>query len=173
MNKKYIIDEKKKQELIAARNANKNKNVDKRLRALILRAEGKRNAQIAEMTEYNASYVSQLVSIYCNEGLAAIVENHYTGNHRNLSFDEEEELLQPFKEAAMAGKIVEVGEIKLEYEKAIGRSLDSSHGQIYYVLERHGWRKVMPRSKHPNKASEEEIESSKKLTMRWTAPLTR
>ena len=31
------------------------------------------------------------------------------------------------------------------------------------VLERHGWRKVMPRSKHPQKASDEAIEASKKI----------
>ncbi|MBR6825825.1 MAG: winged helix-turn-helix domain-containing protein [Oscillospiraceae bacterium] len=29
-----------------------------------------------------------------------------------------------------------------------------SKTQIYYVLHRHGWRKVMPRSKHPQEASE-------------------
>ncbi|MDE7249890.1 MAG: winged helix-turn-helix domain-containing protein, partial [Lachnospiraceae bacterium] len=33
---------------------------------------------------------------------------------------------------------------------------------IYCVLKRHGWRKVMPRSRHPKKASEEVIETSKK-----------
>ncbi|MCI8758540.1 MAG: winged helix-turn-helix domain-containing protein [Oscillospiraceae bacterium] len=37
--------------------------------------------------------------------------------------------------------------------------------QIYCVLHRHGWRKVMPRSKHPKKASEDEIAASKKLTL--------
>ena len=30
------------------------------------------------------------------------------------------------------------------------------------VQKRHNWRKVMPRSKHPQKADEEEIEASKK-----------
>ena len=44
--------------------------------------------------------------------------------------------------------------------KGIGHSIGTS--QIYYVLHRHGWRKVMPRSRHPKKASEEVIETSKK-----------
>jgi len=39
-----------------------------------------------------------------------------------------------------------------------------SSGQIYRVLHRHDWRKVMPRSRHPKKASEEVIATSKKLT---------
>ncbi|MBR4040361.1 MAG: winged helix-turn-helix domain-containing protein [Clostridia bacterium] len=38
-----------------------------------------------------------------------------------------------------------------------------SDTQIYYVLHRHGWRKIMPRSRHPKKASEEAIEASKNL----------
>ncbi len=33
------------------------------------------------------------------------------------------------------------------------------------VLKRKGWRKVMPRSKHPKKASPEAIEASKKLKL--------
>ncbi|WP_414153386.1 winged helix-turn-helix domain-containing protein [Peptoniphilus sp.] len=35
---------------------------------------------------------------------------------------------------------------------------------MYRVLKRHGFRKIMPRSKHPKKASKEVIETSKKLT---------
>jgi len=37
--------------------------------------------------------------------------------------------------------------------------------QVYRVLHRHGWRKVMPRSKYPKKASEEVIETSKKINI--------
>ena len=47
------------------------------------------------------------------------------------------------------------------YEEKVGHPIGNS--QIYRVLHRHNWRKVMPRSKHPNKASEEVIEASKKL----------
>lgn len=68
-------------------------------------------------------------------------------------------------ESAQAGQLVEVSAILRAYEEKTGRTLEKSHGQIYYVLKRHGWRKVMPRSKHPNKASDEVIEASKKLTL--------
>jgi hypothetical protein len=44
--------------------------------------------------------------------------------------------------------------------------LENSHGQIYRVLERHGWRTVMPRSQHPDKASEEEIALAKNKILR-------
>ena len=79
-----------------------------------------------------------------------------------MAEEEEAALLEPYREKAEQGQIVEVSEIKASYEQAVGHTIGGS--QIYYVLHRNGWRKVMPRSKHPKKASEEVIASSKKLT---------
>lgn len=162
MPKRYQISEEQVAELEAARAANKDKNVENRIKALVLRAQGKKLTQIAEMTEYHPAYVSKLVSIYCNQGLPAIIENHYAGNRRNMSFTEEATFLSEYKKLAEQGQIIEVGVIKKAYEEKVGHTIGK--GQIYRVLERHGWRKVMPRSKHPNKASDEAIEASKKLT---------
>ena len=163
MPKRYQMNEEQVKEIKEARKENKDKNVEKRLKVLLLHAEGKKREKIAEMTGFVKSYISELVSKYCNKGISSIINNHYHGNHRNMSFAEEEALLGPFMEAAEAGQIVEVSGIRQAYEEATGRSLENNRGQIYNVLHRHGWRKVMPRSKHPNKASEEAIEASKKL----------
>jgi len=162
VTKKYQITEEQQAELETARKTNKNKNVDNRLRALILRAKGARNKEIGEKCDLHPSYVSQLVSIYCNQGIRAITENHYSGNRRNMSVSEEAAFLAGYKEQAEQGQIVEVTAIKKAYEKRVGHSIGGS--QIYRVLHRQEWRKVMPRSKHPNKASDEAIEASKKLT---------
>ena len=86
-----------------------------------------------------------------------------------MSYDEEEAFLTDYKKLAERGQLVEVSAIKQAYEEKVGHSIGK--GQIYRVLHRHGWRKVMPRSKHPNKASDEAIEASKKLTLRQTTPL--
>ena len=80
-----------------------------------------------------------------------------------MSIEEEREQLEPFKIKVAAGQIAEVGEIPAAYETKLGRPV-GSNSRIYYVLKRHGWHKVPPRSKHPNEASNEEIEASKKLT---------
>ena len=162
MGKAYQITREQKAELEKARKSNQGKQVEKRLRALIMRAEGKTNAEIGSACEYHPSYVSQLVSTYCNEGISAIVENHYRGNRRNMSLAEEEAFISEYKDLAERGQIIEVGAIKAAYEAKVGHTIGG--GQIYNVLARQGWRKVMPRSKHPKKASEEEIASSKKLT---------
>ena len=107
--------------------------------------------------------ISQWVSDYCNIGIESLLGGKYGGNRRNMTFAEEEIFLAGFKKMAETGKLVEVSEIKKAYEEKVGHKIGK--GQIYRVLKRHKWRKVMPRSKHPNKASDEEIESSKKLTL--------
>ena len=80
-----------------------------------------------------------------------------------MTLEEETAWLEPFREKAKKGQIVEVSEIKASYEQAVGHTIGGS--QIYYVLHRNGWRKVMPRSQHPKKADKEVIEASKKLTL--------
>lgn len=160
--KKYAFTHEEKQEIKAAREKNRDKNVEKRLEALEMRAEGHRNKEISEKTGFHTQYITVLVSRYKNNGLASITENHYHGNRRNLSYAEEEALLEPFRRDADAGKKVSVRDIEAAYREAVGHSIGTS--QIYYVLHRHGWRKVMPRSKHPRKASDEAIEASKKIT---------
>ena len=164
MPKRYQMGETEVEELREARKTNRNKNVERRLKSLLMRAEGKSYEEIGKACEYHPAYVSQLVSIYCNKGLSAIIENHYPGNRRNMSKAEEEELLSGYKQQAEQGQMIEVNEIKNAYEAKVGHRIGS--GQIYRVLKRHGWRKVMPRSKHPKKASDEVIEASKKLTIR-------
>jgi transposase len=165
MPNRLLIGNEQVKEIEAARKENQNKNVDSRLRVLLLHAKGNGRAEIAKQTEYSVTYISKIVAKYTDNGIEAIVGNHYQGNHRNMSIEDEKALIDSFKKKAEKGQIVEVSEIKAAYEEAIGRSLDKSRGQIYNVLHRQDWRKVMPRSKHPNKASEEEIDSSKKLTL--------
>jgi len=152
-------------EIERLRRKNKDKIIDKWLEVLQLRAAGKTRSAIGEKTGFSQSYVSDLVREYREVGLEAFAKKQYKGNHRNMSYAEEAELLAPFKACAESGKIVEVSEILAAYEEKLGRTI-RSNGLIYEVLKRHGWRKVMPRSKHPNKANHEEIESSKKLTQR-------
>lgn len=146
-----------------ARKINKDKRAETRLKALELRAKGASAKEVSEQTGLHTGTVTHLVAKYRNHGLEAISGNHYGGNHRNMSVEEEAEILAPFKERAAKGELVSVSEITRAYQDKVDHPISS--GQIYYVLHRHGWRKVMPRSKHPKKASDEEIAASKKLTL--------
>ena len=112
-----------KQEIKAAREKNRYKNVEKRLEALELRAEGKRNKEISEKTGFHTQYITVLVSRYKSNGLSSITGKHYHGNRRNLSYEEEEAILEPFRQAAKAGKLVSVRDIEAAYQEAVGHSI--------------------------------------------------
>ena len=161
MAKSYAISQSQLVEIETARKRNRNKNIERRLYVLVMRAEGKSLEEISEKTGYHISTASKLIARYMRDGISAIAENHYKGNRRNMSFEEEAAILAPYIERAERGEMVDIKEIAAAYQKAVPHKISDT--QIYYVLHRHGWRKIMPRSRHPKKASEEAIEASKKL----------
>ena len=129
---------------------------------MIKRAEGESREIAGIASGLSLDQISFLTAKYMNEGIEAIVGQHYTSHNRNMSYEEETALLEQFRSAAENGQVISVSEIKKAYDKALGRVTNKT--QIYNVLRRHNWRKVMPRSKHPKKTSPEAIEASKKLS---------
>ncbi len=161
MGKRYQFRKEEIAAIEAARKRNRDKQVEARLKALELRARGLPAKEVAAATGFHPAYITTLVAKYRAKGLEYLSGNHYGGNHRNMSYAEEEAFLAPYEGKAKAGAIVDTREIEGAYQEKVGHSIGS--GQIYRVLERHGWRKVMPRSRHPQKASDEVIATSKKL----------
>jgi transposase len=162
MGKEHQFTEEQYQEVMEQLKKTKSATLRKKLEVLQLRMEGYKNAEIAKITKYSKSRVSALVCIYANEGIASFQQENRKGGHRrNMSFDEETAFLSAYKKLAESGQIIEVSEMNQAYEERVGHRIGS--GQIYRVMERHGWRKVMPRSRHPKKATPEVIETSKKL----------
>ena len=151
------------EKIVEAEKRTQDKQISRKLRVLMLRYEGLDNAEVGKRVGLCSVRVSQLVSEYKKTGLEKYTQKKYGGNHRNMSEAEEEEILSGFKAKAEAGQVVIAKEIKEAFDKKLGR--DTGRGYIYMLLERHGWRKVMPRSKHPKKASKEAIEASKKLNV--------
>jgi len=66
---------------------------------------------------------------YRDGGIEAIIGNHYGGNRRNMSVEEEAKLLEPFFQRASQGQLIEVSEIKAAYEKAVGHTIGGSHSK--------------------------------------------
>jgi len=161
--KTYHIGEADYEAAKALARKNQNKHIDKRLQVIILRYEGLKDREIGEKLGYHRKRVSQLCAEFAEKGLEEYARNKHGGNHRNMSREEEALFLKGYEERASAGEMVDVREIKAGYAEKLGRET-KSRGHIYTLLARNDWRKVMPRSKHPNQASEAEIEASKKLT---------
>lgn len=158
----FKISEKQAEEIAVMRKTITDKRIDKRLMAVQLRGSGMRNPEIAEKLDTSPKVISHWVSAFYKGGIEALMSGKFGGNHRNLSFEAEAQILSEFEVRAAKGQLIETDEIKQAYVNIVGHSIGGS--QIYRVLHRHSWRKVMPRSKHPNKASDEAIEASKKLT---------
>ena len=170
MPKTYKISAENAAEIKEVRKTITDKKVDRRLYAVQLRGEGLTNDEIAQKLDTSDKMVSQWVSAYINNGgIAALLPKERIGMHRNLSIEEEKEFLSAYTKQAEAGQIIDLNELKAAYIEKVGHSIGGS--QIYRMLERHGWRKVMPRSKHPQKASNEAIEASKKLKQKQKADL--
>ncbi len=130
------------------------------MQVLELRCEGNSLKDISSTTGFAISHISNLIRMYSEKGLKAVAGNHYHGNRRNMSKEKEAALLNRFQKKAEQGQMLDIRAIADAYEKAVGHPI--SNGQIYRVLRRHGWQKVMPRSKHLKKASDEVIVTSKK-----------
>jgi len=162
---RYELSTEQLSEIQEAKKRNKNKNVEKRLSALELRAKGVKDSEIATKTGYNPKYISHLVKKYITKGLDAMLGAKREANRRNLSYAEESKFLDSFKDKASEGQIVTAKEIRAAYEEKIGHTC--GNGQVYRLLKRHSWRKIKPRSQHSKKASDEAIEASKKLTTGW------
>ena len=167
MPKKYKIEKSESLEIEERRKARKDKAVDKRLRAVCLRSEGYSNKEIGKLVEAHPTVVSRWICAYAKSGLTELEPKKRQGHRRNMPLCEETEFIEGFKEKASKGEIVTVKEIKVAYCEKIGHACGK--GQIYRVLKRQNWRKIVPRKEHPNKASEAEIEASKKLTFGSTS----
>lgn len=64
-----------------------------------------------------------------------------------MSMDQERQFLSGFFDRASQGGAINAGEIKRAFEALVGQKVAKT--TIYRMLDRHGWRKIMPRPHHP------------------------
>lgn len=160
MPKRYQFTEEQKEELNNAHKSSEEKREMSRLQALRLHiCFNMPTDQITEIVFLSLSYIKRLISLYENKGLSSILGHKQGGNHRNLTLEEEGELLSEFEESAKQGQQISAKDIEKKYIEAVGHNVGNS--QIYYVLRRHGWRIVKPRKKHPESDPVEQEEYKK------------
>lgn len=164
MNKSIIKPEIKKQieELEKARKNTNNKREDLRYKAIILKLKGFKIKEIMEKLDIGKTTLQTWLNNYKEDSIDGLKNKKRPGNNRNLKFEQEKAFLEQFEQKAQRGQIITAKEIEKAYIELVGHSIGS--GQIYCVLKRHGFRKIMPRSRHPKKVNKEVIETSKKLT---------
>lgn len=113
--------------------------------------------EIAKDIGVTVSKVHNLIPRYNKLVRKAVETVGKGGRHREyLTFEEEEKFLETFFERAASGAIVTSKQIKQEYEKIVGKKVHKT--TIYRLIERHLWRKVAPRSLHPQADKEKQQE---------------
>jgi len=122
--------------------------------------QGLSTKEIARVLNWHINTIRFTQSDFIARGPKAFVEEKRGGRRRQLLTIEEEKLfLAPFQNVAGNGSMLVANEIKAALEKQLGRTVHKT--TVYRLLRRHGWRKVVPRPKHP-KHNKEAVEAFKK-----------
>jgi transposase len=121
---------------------------------------------IARHCGVSKATVHAVISRYNRQGIAA-VETAGKGGRRSgyLSLEEERAFLRPFFGRAQRGELATMEEIWRAFEARVGHEVDDS--TIYRLLARHGWRKLMPRPRHPRADPQAQEQFKKTLRRRW------
>jgi len=104
-------------------------------------------AAIGEIVMLSACWVKEIHSNFRKYGMDSIKDKRGGRYRENMSIEEERNLLAEFEEQSKSGNLVVVGKIKSAYEKKVGKEVAES--TIYRMLERHGFRKIVPYKRHP------------------------
>ena len=132
-----------------------------RIQCVLIRATlGSTAGEIAQLLGWSTATVHVIHSRWAKEGESLFDMRGRGGRrHQHLSAEEEANLLAPFAAQAQAGGMLHVSEIKRALEQQAGITVAAS--TVYRMLDRHGWRKVVPRPRHP-KADAQAQEAFKK-----------
>lgn len=135
-----------------------------RVQAVLLRMElGLRASEIGKILGLHTASVWKIHARFFREGGSIFKSKKHGGRYReNLTFEEEKQLLNPFLKKAERSGILIVSTIKKAYEDKLGYSVPES--TIYRMLQRHGWRKIVPRPSHP-KTDPQKQETFKKTSL--------
>jgi transposase len=121
--------------------------------------------EIALHTGVSATTVHRVISNYNRLGPTALETPGKGGRrHEYLSLQAEQEFLAPFFAQAGSGEIATVAQIQPAFEARVGHEVDDS--TIYRLLARHGWRKLMPRPRHPQADLQAQAQFNKNLKRR-------
>jgi transposase len=139
----------------------KTKGEFQRVQCLWLRASlGLSGDQVAIALGWHVGSVRKLQARYLREGEAVLKGTGRGGRYyQNLTLEEERQLLRNFLAQSGKGGILEVSRVKAAYEQVLGRKVPKS--TIYRMLARHGWRKIVPRPRHPKADASAQAEFKK------------
>jgi transposase len=113
----------------------------------------RKSEEIANHLAVSKSLVNKTISEYNRKG-ASSIDTVGKGGRKNsyMTLEEENKFIGSYISKAQQGLIITAGEIKEDFERIVGRKVHKT--SIYRLLDRHNWRKLAPRSFHPQKDKE-------------------
>ena len=124
--------------------------------------QGLSTKEIARVLNWNANTIRITQRDFIARGTKALIEERRGGRRRQLmTIEDEKSFLAGFQGAASSASILVVNEIKAALEKQLGRTVHKT--TVYRLLQRHGWRKVVPRPSIPSKMRRPLMPSKKGL----------
>jgi len=156
-------------EIKAKMNESKSKEEFRRWQAFYLVTEKKMRAEEAsDITGVSVKTVYQWI-YFLNKDKSKLSPKSRGGRRKYLmTWQEEENFLKELTEQSNKGAIVIIKYIKEKIEENIGHKVSKDYP--YDLLHRHGWRKISPRTKHPNSNSELQEEFKKNYLNIWRPP---
>jgi transposase len=126
-----------------------NRSEYQRIQCVLIRATlGSSAKEIAQLLGWSTATVHVMHSRWAKEGEAIFdVRGRGGRRHQHLTPEQEQELLAPFVQRASSGGMLTVTELQQAYRDRVGKEVARS--TIYRLLQRHGWRKGVPRPRHP------------------------
>lgn len=148
-------------------NDSKTKEEFRRYQSLYLRiAEKMPTGLIAKITGLSQSGIHSIHSLARTKGLVSLASRPKGGRRRSyLSIEEEKVMLSEIEKNAINGGVVEIGKVHKLFQEKVGGKV--AKYTAYRLLHRHGWRKIAPRSYHPNQKADA-IETLKKTGQLWS-----
>lgn len=114
--------------------------------------------------------VQHLISRYNRFGVSAVETQGKGGRRREyMTREQEKQFLHPFFTRAQTGEIATIAEIQHAFEVTLAHEVDES--TMYRLLDRHGWRKLLPRPRHPQASEEAQDQFKKTLQRRFKRQL--
>lgn len=123
----------------------------RRIQAVLIRAlNASPPGHIAAVTGLSATTVRIIHSRFLREGEASLTGRPGRGGRRRalLSDAQTEALLAEHLKKAGEGQMLEIKAFKQAMEKSVGHPVHAS--SVYRLLAKAGWRKIVPRPKHPS-----------------------
>ena len=136
----------------------------------LIQIAGLNNAeQIGTAGGVSKHSVYQLVRSYNKGGIGAVAKKPKGGRRRSLlSIDQEILLMEELKQMAQSGQIHSAEAIRKHVESKVGDTVSDDY--LWDLFNRHGWKKKMPRSRHPKSDKVTQRKFKKNFPGYWGPP---